>query len=75
MGTSVLQNYDLYQLTICSPLSFVLGQPGVPEEYHTYPGVGAGRGRLACQLTICSLIDLYMLFSMVAISHMQLLGT
>ena len=37
METPVLYDCDLYQLTLCFPLSFVLGQPGVPEEYHTYP--------------------------------------
>ena len=40
METHVLQDCDLYQLTVCF-LSFVLGQPGVPEEYHMYHTWGA----------------------------------
>ena len=57
METQVLQDCDLYQLSICFPLSFVLGQPEVPEEYHTHPTwVGEGGMFVACQLAFCSRI-------------------
>ena len=49
METPVLHDSDLYQLIICLLLSFVLGQPGVPEECHTYPTWGLGEG-VACAL-------------------------
>ena len=44
METSVLLDCNLYQLTIYFSFSFVLGQPGVPEEYHIYPTWGLGPG-------------------------------
>lgn len=34
METHVLLDCDLYQLTTYFSLSFVLEQPGVPEEWH-----------------------------------------
>ena len=37
---TVLHGCDLSQLTIGFSLSFVLGQPGVPEECHTHPTWG-----------------------------------
>ena len=53
METNVLQDGDLSQLTIGFPLSFVLGQPGVPEDCHTHPTLGVGVF-VACHLDLCS---------------------
>ena len=50
METPVLQECDLYQLTICFSLPFVLGWPGVSEECHTYPTREWGEGVLGVSL-------------------------
>ena len=53
METQVLHDCDLYQLHICF-LSFpVLGQPGVPEEYHTYPTRWGG---MVCKVSACLML-------------------
>ena len=55
METHVLYDCDL-QLAI--GFSFVIRQPGVLEECHTYPACGGGGVSLcfATQLALCSLI-------------------
>ena len=58
METQVLKDYELYQLTICFP-PFLLGPPGVPKEYHTYPTQQWGRGGrifVASPLALCALV-------------------
>ena len=55
METQVLHGCDLYQLTICFSLSFVLGQLGVSKEGHTYPTCGWGTVVSWC-FALCSLI-------------------
>ena len=54
MEARVLPDSDLYQSTICLPLSLVLGQPEVPEECHTDPTGGV----VGCQTALFSLITL-----------------
>lgn len=55
METPVLHDCDLYQLTVCFSLSFVLVQPGVP---HIPQGVGGqgGCGVVACGLPSACLL-------------------
>ena len=68
METRVLHDYDLYQLTIgfLSP-SFVLGKPGVPEEYLTHPTWGGWGAVLAYILPAACLMlphQFYLVHSM-----------
>ena len=53
METHFRPDSDLYRLTTCFSLSFVLGQPGMPEECHSLPP--GGRGLLARALSAACL--------------------